>query len=148
MARDKVEETLQKILNTEEKVKTSEDGHAVEFPDDAKIENLGLVQPPTLSDINFDPFEKHKTDKDKFSYRALNKRPLNLEKKEAMGWKVVEDSTKGGSVQYGDLVLAKMPKPLQEVKTKKKQAKADDMSRAVKKIGKQELNQMGYKTED
>lgn len=150
MAKDKqAEEALRKILEEpKEKIKTSENGHAVEFPDDATIDNLGPIQPPTLSDVKFDPFEKYKTDKDRFAYRALNKRPLNLEKKEAMGWKVVNNPVKGGAVEYGDLILAKMPKQLQTVKDKQKQNKADKMARAVKQTAKRELNEMGYKTED
>jgi hypothetical protein len=66
------------------------------------------VRRPTLADKRFDPFEKFKTEPDKFHYRALNSKAHNISKKEAQGYETI-----GGS-QFGDLVLGRIPKDIRQ----------------------------------
>jgi hypothetical protein len=130
----------------EEKVRTSADGQSVEFPDNAKIESLGPVQVPTFSSAQFDPFGKFKTEPNKYHYRGLNTKEINLSRKQAAGYEVVTDPEKGGSVKFGDLVLGRIDKGLYEARMKKSDDKARSMARSVKKKTESELQEAGFKT--
>jgi hypothetical protein len=59
----------------------------------------------SLTNPDFDPFTKFKTEPDMY-YRAINTRAHNLRKREAEGYKTIPGS------EYGDLILAKLPKEI------------------------------------
>jgi hypothetical protein len=141
-----VKKKAKKAKKTISRVKTVDDGHAVEFPDDARIENLGRVQPPTLANASFDPFSKYKTDPDRYHYRALHTQPMNLSRKQAAGYDIVTDEEKGGSVQFGDLVLGRIDKGLYDARTENDVKKAKSMTKNVKKQTESQLHEQGFKT--
>lgn len=133
-------------IKEEDKIRTSDDGQAVEFPDNSKIESLGPVQVPNFTNAQFDPFGKFKTDTKRFHYRGLNTKEINLSRKQAAGYEVVTDPEKGGSVKFGDLVLGRIDRSLYEARMKKSEDKARSMARSVKKTTESELQEAGFKT--
>lgn len=62
----------------------------------------------SLANPEFDPFKKHKTEPNKFHYRALNTRAHNIRKREAEGYQTIPGS------EYGDLILGKLPKEIRK----------------------------------
>lgn len=121
-----------------EKEKEIAKGQALEIPDDAKIDVLGPVKVPTLADPQYDPFNKDKTEPKKFHYRALNTRGHMLRKREAQGYQVVP-----GAKEYGDLILGRIPKEINDARAKVKAEKAKSMSRSVEERFKQEAERSG-----
>jgi hypothetical protein len=142
----KAERPKSKGRPVKKKVETVDNGHAVEFDDKAKISNLGPVQPPTLANTMFDPFEKYKTDQNRYHYRALQVNPQNLSRKQAAGYEIVRDEEKGESVQFGDLVLGRMDKGLYDARTAKDLEKAKRAVKGVKKTTEHQLHEQGFKT--
>lgn len=121
-------------------LKTSADGHSVEFPADAKIEVVGAVKEPTLASDQFDPFARFKTDPDKYYYRALNIRPQNMRVRQSEGFETIPDS------EYGDLVLARLPKEEHEKRLAKEDQKTVNRTRAAVDTFKQTAAAAGVKT--
>lgn len=132
------EEIAEKIAKEETPEKETK---RFEFPDNARIEVLGPVKLPSLADPAFDPFNEHKTEPKKFHYRALNTRPHMLRKREAQGYQIVP-----GAPEYGDLVLARIPKEIKDAREKAKEKKMKSMSRSVKERFVEEAERSGVKT--
>lgn len=97
----------------------------LEFKDDAQV-TVVPIKEPSLAHPDTDPFAKFKKNPEKFHYRAINTRPHNLRKKEASGYQTV-----GGS-EFGDLVLAKIPKDIYEQRDKVKLQKAANVGKSIK----------------
>lgn len=96
-----------------------------EVSEDANISASPVLE-PSLANAETDPFAKHKKDPKKFHYRALNTKSHNIRKKEAGGYQTI-----GGS-EFGDLVLAKIPKELYEARIKANSEKADKRGKAIR----------------
>lgn len=94
----------------------------------------------SLANPQFDPFAKHKTDEKRFYYRAINTRPHNLRKREAEGYETIKGS------EYGDLVLAKMPKDLRQERVEYVQEKTVQQHRATAEQFKEDAAKNGVKT--
>jgi hypothetical protein len=109
-------------------------------PPNVKIEVLGPVKRPTMSDSQFDPFEPFKTEPDKYHYRALNIRPQNMRVRKAEGYETIPDS------DYGDLVLGKIPKEEHDRRIAKEEAKTQRMHGVAVENFKQEAEKFGVKT--
>lgn len=97
----------------EEVAKAAEEGEqkgtAVELPiDDIRQISVASRRRVSLASPDYDPFKKFKKDENKFYYRAVNTRPHLLRKREAEGYQTIPGS------EYGDLVLAKLPKEVRK----------------------------------
>jgi hypothetical protein len=93
----------------------------------------------SLSNPEFDPFTKFKTEKGMY-YRAINTRPHNLRKREAEGYKTIPGS------EYGDLVLAKLPKEIRTEREGYIKEKTLNQTRAAVDQFKESAEKSGIKT--
>ena len=92
---------------------------------------------PSLTNKKADPFGKYKTEPDKFYYRALNTKATNMRIREAQGYQPI-----GGS-EFGDLVLAKLPKEQREMREQELRDKNKAQLEAVKEQFKEEGRKHG-----
>jgi hypothetical protein len=95
---------------------------------------------PTLASRESDPFTKYKTDEKNFAYRALNKKPMNLAEREAQGWETIPGS------EYGDLILAKMPRDRKDSMNRQTQEKTKAQTQATTERFKEEAARSGVTT--
>lgn len=95
---------------------------------------------PSLADPQFDPFNKYKKEEDKFYYRAINTRPHLLRKREAEGYQPIKGS------EYGDLVLARIPKEDREAREKYLKDKAKSQLRSARESFHEQAARHGVKT--
>jgi len=109
-----------------------------EIPDNANIVVKPILE-PSLSNEQSDPFTKHKTEPDKFHYRALNKKAQNVSMKEAMGYKTI------GGAAVGDLILAKIPRELYEARKKSVSEKTRRQTEAARDRFREEAARSGVK---
>lgn len=118
-------------------------GKAEEFsiPEGANISVKPVLEPSLSNDFS-DPFKKHKTEPEKFHYRALNKKAMNINTKEAMGYKTI------GGTEYGDLVLAKIDKSLYEARKRNVAEKSRRAVEAARESFVEEARRSGVKTFD
>jgi len=120
-----------------------EDPHALEVPDDTTVTMGGPVLRPTLANPMADPFRDYKTEQEKYHYRALNERAHNMRVRIAEGYSVVPEAPK-----FGDLVLARMPKSVNESKKKALAQKNVSQRSAAKNSFVSEAERVGVKTFD
>lgn len=97
----------------------------IDVPENAQI-SVVSVREPSLANPETDPFSKFKKNPEKFHYRALNIKTHNLRTKEASGYQTVSGS------EFGDLVLARIPKEIYEARQKKREKKSEDRGKAIK----------------
>lgn len=95
---------------------------------------------PSLASEKADPFKKFKTEPDKFYYRAINTRESNVRVREAQGYQTI-----GGS-QFGDLVLAKIPREQREAQEAAIRAKNEAQREAVIEQFKEEAARHGVES--
>lgn len=112
-----------------------------EIPDGVRI-SVSPVMEPSLANSASDPFQKFKTDPDRFHYRALNKKPQNVSIKEAMGYQPI-----GGS-EFGDLVLAKIPKERRQMREQYHRTKAENQIKAAQDTFRDKAKRNGFETFD
>jgi len=93
----------------------------------------------SLTNAEFDPFTKHKTDPSMY-YRAINVRPHNLRKREAEGYKTIPGS------EYGDLILAKLPKDVRKEREDYIKEKTKNQTRAAVDSFKESAGKSGVET--
>lgn len=112
---------------------------SVELPDNASISiTPGLM--PALTNPASDPFTKFKTDQEHFAYRAINVRPNLRREREVQGWQPIPGS------EFGDLVLAKIPKDIDRKIKNAQEAKTIRQTDAVKNSFKEQAAKSGVKT--
>ena len=115
-------------------------GSPLKVRDGAKISVGEPRGKPSLTSDQFDPFKPYKTDEEKYSYRALNIRPQNMRTRLAEGWETVPDS------EYGDLILARLPKEELDRRIEKEETKTKKRTNAAVDQFKIEAEKMGVKT--
>ena len=93
----------------------------------------------SLTNPDFDPFTKFKTEKGMY-YRAINTRAHNLRKREAEGYKTIPGS------EYGDLILAKLPKDIREEREGYVKEKTINQTRAAVEQFKETAEKSGVKS--
>jgi len=93
----------------------------------------------SLTNPDFDPFTKFKTEKGMY-YRAINVRPHNVRKREAEGYKTIPGS------EYGDLILAKLPKDIREEREDYVKEKTKNQTRAAVEQFKESAEKSGIKS--
>jgi hypothetical protein len=98
------------------------------------------VRLPSLASRETDPFTRFKTDEKRFAYKAINTRPNLKRQREAEGWETIPGS------EYGDLVLAKIPKSISEARTKMKQEKTERQTKAIREGFREEAARSGFET--
>ena len=101
------------------------------IPEDMKTEGIKIGIDRKTLDPNFEIFqlwEDLKIEPDKFYYRGLNVRPVNLNKKKAIGYEVVP----GQENPIGDLILGRLPKEARNLREKRKDEKIKRMEMASK----------------
>lgn len=115
--------------------------NAFELPEGVDVNNISVtsMKRVSLSDPNFDPFTKFKTDP-KMYYRAINNRSHNVTKREAEGYKLIPEA------KYGDLVLGCMPKELRASKEAHVREKTANQTQATSERFKEEADRSGIKT--
>jgi len=111
------------------------------IPDGARI-SVSPIMEPSLANSASDPFQKFKTEPEKFHYRALNKKPQNVSVREAMGYQTI-----GGS-EFGDLVLAKIPKERRQMREEYHRAKANNQIKAASDSFRDKAKRDGFETFD
>ena len=92
----------------------------------------------SLGHPDFDPFTKFKTEKNMY-YRAINTRAHNLRKREAEGYKTIPGS------EYGDLILAKLPKDVRTEREDYIKEKTINQTRAAVEQFKESAEKSGVK---
>lgn len=92
----------------------------------------------SLSNPDFDPFNKFKTEKGMY-YRAINTKPHNVRKREAEGYKTIPGS------EYGDLILAKLPKDVRVEREDYIKEKTKGQTRAAVEKFKEDSAKSGVK---
>ena len=97
-------------------------------------------QMPALISKESDPFSKFKTEPDKFAYRAINSRATLRREREAQGWQPI------AGAEYGDLVLAKIPKAIDMKMKAAVEDKTRRQSEAIKANFKETAANSGVKT--
>lgn len=115
--------------------------HPLELPDGTRIEVGRDLSTPSAGP-GFDPFEKHKTEPDKFYYRGLNTRRTYLDKRLAQGYEIVPDQEN----PYGDLILGRIPWEKRNQRVKSKDDKAASMQAVAVDQFKEEAQRAGVKT--
>lgn len=121
--------------------KPNDDGStSLNMPDGTKISNPSPVKEPTLAEAAFDPFAEFKTDEENYHYRALNVRPHNMRERQAQGYETIPNS------EYGDLILAKIPREVHEKREAKEARRTKERTDAVKTKYEEEAQKMGVKT--
>ena len=115
-------------------------GVSLKVPDGARIKAGAPVKEPTLTNEQFDPFTKFKTEEDKYTYRALNSRPQNMRVRQAEGWETIEGS------EYGDLILGKLPLQEHERRIQKEEMKTKARTHAAVDQFRSEADKLGVKT--
>jgi len=138
------DEALSKILATvsEEKVELPEKAEPTNPFEhlDPKTVKVSVTSIDTTSP-NYDPFEKYKTEPEKYYYRALNVRPNIMSKREAQGYEIVPEAK-----QYGDLKLARMPWELRNQRVKKVEDKTKKLTESTVEQFREQATRHGYKT--
>jgi hypothetical protein len=122
----------------ETKLKVEPDG-SVDLGD-VDIRNVAVQSRKRVSLTNpdFDPFTKFKTDPSMY-YRAINVKPHNVRKREAEGYKTIPGS------EYGDLVLAKLPKEVRVEREDYIKEKTKGQTRAAVERFKEDSAKSGVK---
>lgn len=124
-------------------LKTLEEAKAtpMEIPDEASLEVGNDRSRQTLAPSpergGYDPFEKFKTNPEKYYYYAVNNKPLMRDERTRQGFELIPEAT------CGDLVLARMPIERHKDMVKREQDKAKKQLRAPKQAYKEEMEQMG-----
>jgi hypothetical protein len=95
---------------------------------------------PSLADKRFDPANKFKTDPDHFYYRYIPSRPRERNMREAEGYQPIPGS------EFGDLVLAKLPKEIQQENVAELNDKTERQTDATVNQFKEEARRMGVET--
>ncbi|HEY6022306.1 MAG TPA: hypothetical protein VIY48_21350 [Candidatus Paceibacterota bacterium] len=115
-------------------------GTAVELPiDDIRQISVTSRRRVSMAKPEFDPFNKYKTDEKRFHYRALNKRPHLLNKREAEGYQTIPGS------EYGDLILGKIPKEDYKERVAYKEERTKRQTKAAVEQFKAEAERAGMK---
>ena len=107
---------------------------------DVDIRNVAVQSRKRVSLTNpdFDPFTKFKTEKGMY-YRAINMKPHNVRKREAEGYKTIPGS------EYGDLILAKLPKDIRVEREDYVKEKTMSQTRAAVEKFKEDSAKSGIK---
>ena len=121
-------------------VPNKQGGTSLQIRDGADIKVGEPMAKPSLTNDQFDPFKPFKTDEEHYSYRALNIRPQNMRTRLAEGWETIPES------EYGDLILAKIPKGELDRRITKEEMKTKQRSHAAVDQFKVEAEKMGVKT--
>lgn len=115
-------------------------GTAVELPiEDIRQISVTSRRRVSMAKPEFDPFNKFKTDEAHFHYRALNKRPAMLNKREAEGYQTIPGS------EYGDLILGRIPKEDYKERVTYKEERTKKQSKAAVEQFKDEAARAGMK---
>lgn len=131
-----VEAVEAKAVETEEVKRGTE----VELPiDDIREITVTSRRRVSLADPQYDPFKEHKKDENKFYYRAVNTRPHLLRKREAEGYQTIPGT------EYGDLVLAKLPKDVRKEREDYAKEKTIRQTKAAVEQFKAEAEKSGMK---
>jgi hypothetical protein len=109
-------------------------------PRKESVVTVDRVSRPTLANERFDPFNKFKTEPDKFHYRAINTRAHQLRRREAEGYQTIAGS------EFGDLVLAKIPKEIKEQRAQAVIEKSDMQKEAGTARFKEDAERAGVET--